>query len=243
MALVLPPWIDTLFRWTLVVPVALVLPGAWAGFVAAASAVTQSPEIGSVALPMPLGAAAAWFTGRFFPVLRTLEHELTHALVGLPFGLIPYRFVVTARDGGYVKQFSIPLPFPLFLVPMLGSVVMGLAPYSIPLFALVGALVLPADWRPLVGFFAGYHLWCKPGEIWNNAGWGTVRAVDGEVSHTDIRQAGHLLSLVMIPSMALLSYGLLFAAMTDHGLDTWATALGRGVEGTLRALAARGTMR
>lgn len=39
----------------------------------------------------------------------TLEHELTHALIGLPFGVLPRKIVATREEGGYVAGIPVPL--------------------------------------------------------------------------------------------------------------------------------------
>ncbi|MBM3269120.1 MAG: hypothetical protein FJZ01_15885 [Candidatus Sericytochromatia bacterium] len=233
--------IKRLSGWLLAVPAALALPAVFAGFIGGLEAWWRSPGHLSLLPGLPVGVALAWAISRWAHVLRTFEHELTHALVGLPFGLIPYGFIVTHHRGGLVKQFSIPLPLPFALWPILGARVSGLAPYSIPLFALALTLFAPRSWVLLVGVALGYHVYCKPGEIWSNLGWRSFEGPDGGEGHTDIAQSGYLLSLVLIPALALASYGVLFHALASgpsQGVAEWAHAVARGLGRTVAWAAA-----
>src|SRR5438309_679666 len=58
-----------------------------------------------VALFLPIWWLARRYSWRSLQFVCTLEHELTHAVVGVPFLLIPRRLYVTVSYGGHVKQF------------------------------------------------------------------------------------------------------------------------------------------
>lgn len=76
-----------------------------------------------------------WLSRRYlrnpWEYICTLEHELTHALVGLPFLIVPCELRVTATRGGHVKQFWWG---PAWLSPLYGpgSLLSTLAPYFLP---------------------------------------------------------------------------------------------------------------
>ncbi len=222
--------------WLLAIPAALSLPALASGLAQGVAAWWASPESATVLLGLPCGVFAGWAISRWANVLRTIEHELTHAVVGLPFGLIPYGIVVTRDRGGLVRQFALPVPVPLILWPLVGMHVSGLAPYSIPLFALTLGFLTPPTWAIAVGIAMGHHLYCKPGEIRSNIGWSAMEMADGEAGHTDIAQSGYIVSAILIPVLALASYGILFHALAygpAHGARMWLAAITPRFEATL----------
>ncbi len=114
----------------------------------------------SPAIPGLIGAGFAlrWLLSRLpggdpLELVDTLEHELTHALVGTLTFAPPVALTATLRDGGEVElKRSNPLA--------------ALAPYCLPLFAVVLAgltLILRDDWaaagRLAVAFLLGGFAW------------------------------------------------------------------------------------
>ncbi len=227
---------------------ALALPSLWTGFAEAVAALYRTPQF----WPMVAGIVPGLWIGRWASHhatwWSTFEHELTHAVVGLPFGLIPYGFVVTRDRGGLVKQFCLPLPIFLLPVPLLGQHVSGLAPYAIPLFALAAALGVEfAEWWPyplaaagVVGFLVGYHLYSNLHELRTNASPRLFPNVEGNAAHTDIAQSGYLASAAIIPALWLGSHAIIaviFARTGIPGLLYWGENVARGTWGTAEAVA------
>src|SRR6266851_8749780 len=108
------------------------------GFGGEVVALGNQSSFSSSRLPL-LGAAMFlpvwWLCKRFFwrswQFVCTLEHELTHALVGIPFFMFPYRIHATADRGGHVNQAWLA---PVVLAPLYGpgAILSGLAPYYLP---------------------------------------------------------------------------------------------------------------
>lgn len=200
---------QTVFRWMvhlLVIPVCvLTLPGVWGGFLAGVQAWAASDAVGTTLLGAMLGVGLAVLTRRYAPLVHTFEHELTHAVTGLPFGLIPTRFVVTRGQGGLVQQWVPPMPAVLSWIPVFGSVVSGLGPYCVPLYTLIASGLGAPSW--VIGLTLGGFLWTKPEEIVRNAGWRAHLSVDGTPIMGDIRRAGYVTAAVWVPTVGLALVG------------------------------------
>jgi len=162
-----------------------------------------------------LGAAlflpAWWLSSRYlwkpWQFICTLEHEVTHAIVGLPFLLVPLRMWVTASHGGHVKQSWIG---PSWLGPLYGPgrILSGLAPYFLPtisylLIASSFFLNQPqARWFPVtLGFVTTFHIISTWAET--------------EYRQPDIREAGLVFSTVFLPVANLIALGGVFAFIAD----------------------------
>lgn len=147
---------------------------------------------------------------RLFPAtwsyLQTLEHELTHLLVGLLFLKIPVGIRVSAHEGGEVRQIGLGTT---------GQTWVTLAPYFFPTVSLA---VL------IFAYFAGL----SSGLLLGILGWTTVFHLVTNWSETSFRQpdlqkAGLLKTLLILPVMNLICYGsvLAFAAGGGKGFGAF----------------------
>jgi hypothetical protein len=130
--------------------------------------------------------------------LVTLEHELTHILVGLLFFKRPLSIRVTTRSGGQVVLTGT-------------NLWITLAPYYFPTLAFLAlaiALVTGGEHRSILlaalGSAVSYHLLSTWSEL--------------EIIQTDFRKAGLLQSLWLIPVANLVLYGSIIAYVTN-GFD------------------------
>jgi hypothetical protein len=141
----------------------------------------------------------------------TLEHEVTHAVIGLPFLFFPVRMWVTATNGGHVKQRWIG---PLWLSPLYGPgrLLSGLAPYFLPTISYVliilSFLVIERKvlWFPVaLGFVTSFHLI----STWAETAY----------RQPDIREAGFIFSTIFLPVANLIGLGGVLAFIADgpHG--------------------------
>ena len=122
--------------------------------------------------------------------LETLEHELTHLLIGLLFLKIPVGLRVSAHEGGEVRQIGLGTT---------GQTWIALAPYFFPTVSLA---VL------IVAYFAGLNTKTLLGVL----GFTTVFHLVsnwGETSfrQPDLKKAGLLKTLLILPVMNLICYG------------------------------------
>ncbi|HEX8733806.1 MAG TPA: hypothetical protein VF721_00655 [Pyrinomonadaceae bacterium] len=141
---------------------------------------------------------------RLFPAtwsyLETLEHELTHLLVGLLFLKIPVGIRVSAHEGGEVRQIGLGTT---------GHTWVTLAPYFFPtvsLAVLIFAYFANLNSRLLLGIL----------------GWTTVFHLVTNWSETSFRQpdlqkAGLLKTLLILPVMNLICYGSVLAYVAGGG--------------------------
>jgi hypothetical protein len=141
---------------------------------------------------------------RLFPAtwsyLQTLEHELTHLLVGLLFLKIPVGIRVSAHEGGEVRQIGLGTT---------GQTWVTLAPYFFPTVSLA---VL------IFAYFAGLNSNLLLGIL----GWTTVFHLVTNWSETSFRQpdlqkAGLLKTLLILPVMNLICYGSVLAFVAGGG--------------------------
>ena len=137
-----------------------------------------------------------WVVGRaiapkIISYLTTLEHELTHIVVGLVFLKRPLSIRVTATEGGQVTLSG-------------GNIWITLAPYFLPTLTV---LLLPFDYflgatydRAFLMFLGAtvvYHLL----STWTEVG----------VVQSDFREAGFLQTLWLLPVVTLIFYGAVLA--------------------------------
>jgi hypothetical protein len=130
--------------------------------------------------------------------LQTLEHELTHLLIGLLFLKIPTGIRVSAHEGGEVRQIGLGTT---------GQVWVALAPYFFPTLSI--AVLIYAH-------FAGFNTLLMLGIL----GWTTAFHLItnwGETSfrQPDLQKAGILKTILILPVMNLISYGSVLAFVAD----------------------------
>ena len=172
-----------------------------------ASKISVSAQFISFLLGAALFLPAWWLSSRYlwkpWQFICTLEHEVTHAIVGLPFLLIPLRMWVTASSGGHVKQSWIG---PVWLSPLYGpgTVLSGLAPYFLPTisYLLIASSFFfkqpQARWFPVtLGFVTAFHVISTWAET--------------KYRQPDIREAGLVFSTVFLPVANLIAFGGVFA--------------------------------
>jgi hypothetical protein len=141
---------------------------------------------------------------RLFPAawsyLETLEHELTHLLIGLLFLKIPVGIRVSAHEGGEVRQIGF---------GSTGQTWVALAPYFFPtisLFVLVVAYFADLNQRTFLaalGWTTAFHLVTNWGET--------------SFRQPDLQKAGILKTLLILPVMNLICYGSILAFVAGGG--------------------------
>lgn len=143
---------------------------------------------------------------RLFPsawcYLETLEHELTHLLIGLLFLKIPVGLRVSAHEGGEVRQIGLGTT---------GQTWVALAPYFFPTVSLA---VL------IVAYFANLNTLTLLGIL----GWTTAFHLVsnwGETSfrQPDLQKAGLLKTILILPVMNLICYGAVLAFVAGGSRD------------------------
>jgi hypothetical protein len=155
---------------------------------------------------IPVWRVATRYCWRPWQFICTLEHEITHAVAGLPFLFLPRSIRVTATDGGHVKQVWIG---PRFLVPLYGpgSLISGLAPYFLPLapYVLIALDLIffrtRSSWFGIVlGFVTAFHI--------------ITTWAETAYRQPDLREAGILFSTLFLPVANLVGLGGIFAYVT-----------------------------
>ncbi len=139
---------------------------------------------------------------RLFPgawcYLETLEHELTHLLVGLLFLKIPVGIRVSAHEGGEVRQIGLGTT---------GQTWVALAPYFFPtvsLAVLIIAYLAGINTLLLLGFLG----WTTAFHLVSN--WGET-----SFRQPDLHKAGILKTILILPVMNLICYGSILAFVAD----------------------------
>lgn len=138
--------------------------------------------------------------------LETLEHELTHLLIGLLFLKIPTGIRVSAHEGGEVRQIGLGTT---------GQIWVTLAPYFFPTLS-VAVLI--------IAYFSGFNTLL----LLSILGWTTAFHLITNWSETSFRQpdlqkAGILKTILILPVMNLISYGavLAFVANGSKGFNNF----------------------
>jgi hypothetical protein len=132
--------------------------------------------------------------------LETFEHELTHLLIGLLFLKLPVGFRVSAHGGGEVKHIGWGTS---------GQTWITLAPYffpTMPIFVVIAGSIGGIDSGYLVGAL----------------GWATAFHFVTNWSETsfrqpDLKKAGVLKTLAVLPVMNLICYGAVLAFVAGGG--------------------------
>ena len=189
----------------------LIIPGTFKGMLDAIIILLNS---GSILLPLLIGAGLSvilyYAVIRKLHALNTWEHELTHALVALLFFRKINRFVSSAR-GGYVQHSG-------GFGGEVGNVLITLAPYYLPTFTLISALVrpvMPSNLFPwydgLIGLTLGYHTVSTADEIIQNYHKKTFTMVEtNQLTLSDIGKTGLIASAFIIAALTLLIHGVIF---------------------------------
>jgi hypothetical protein len=126
--------------------------------------------------------------------LETLEHELTHLLIGLLFLKMPVGIRVSAHEGGEVRQIGLGTT---------GQTWIALAPYFFPtvsLAVLVFAYFADLNTKLLLGILG----WTTAFHLVSN--WGET-----SFRQPDLHKAGLFKSILILPVMNLICYGAIFA--------------------------------
>ena len=135
---------------------------------------------------------------RLFPgvwsYLETLEHELTHLLVGLVFLKIPIGIRVSAHEGGEVRQIGLGTT---------GQTWVTLAPYFFPTVSLA-VLILAYLFGIRTIYLLGLLGWTTAFHLISN--WGET-----SFRQPDLKKAGVLKSVLILPVMNLICYGSILA--------------------------------
>lgn len=165
------------------------------------------------------GAAAVALFHRQLQFFTTLEHELTHLVVGLGFLKAPRALKVTARGGGRAELSGL-------------NFVILLAPYFLPTLCLA-ALPLPlvlraealAAYQVAFGAAAGYHL--------------ATTVEETRPRQTDLKEAGHWFAWPFLLVANLVAFGALLAFATG-GYAGMGAFLAQGARGSWGVLARAG---
>jgi len=153
---------------------------------------------GAVFFPCLFLAKRLFYSGWCY--LETLEHELTHLLVGLIFLKIPTGIRVSAHEGGEVRQIGLGTT---------GQIWVTLAPYFFPTISLA------------VLIFA-YFVELNPLLLLGILGWTTAFHLVTNWSETsfrqpDLKKAGLLKTILILPVMNLICYGSVLAFVAGGG--------------------------
>lgn len=169
-----------------------------------------------------------WFCRRYFrnawEFICTLEHELTHAIVGLPFLFIPRGMRVTATRGGHVKQIWIG---PTFLTPLYGpgTVLSSLAPYFFPTISyllIIWSFVIAESKTPWFFITFGFATTFHVVSTWAQTNY----------RQPDLKQTGIIFSTLFLPVANLIALGGLMAFISagapgfcDYWIDGFSRSL------------------
>lgn len=132
--------------------------------------------------------------------LETLEHELTHLLIGLLFLKLPTGIRVSAHAGGEVRQIGLGTT---------GQIWISLAPYFFPTVSLA-VLIIAYFFKindlyllALLGWTTVFHLVSNWGET--------------SFRQPDLQKVGILKSILILPIMNLICYGSILAFVAGGG--------------------------
>jgi hypothetical protein len=132
--------------------------------------------------------------------LQTLEHEMTHLLIGLLFLKIPVGIRVSAHEGGEVRQIGLGTT---------GQTWIALAPYFFPtisLAVLIVAYLASLETKLLLGFLG-----------WTTAFHFVTNWAETSFRQPDLKKAGWMKSLLILPVMNVICYGAVLAFVAGGG--------------------------
>ncbi|MDY6407776.1 MAG: hypothetical protein SPL08_03635 [Pseudomonadota bacterium] len=159
--------------------------------------------LGTFFLPVCL-IIVLWFlvpklSGSFISIL---EHEVTHMLFAILTFHIPQDITIKRGQGGYFSYFG------------RGNWLISLSPYFFPTSAAIVMMLggyygimgqtPPSGYWIILGIMTGYHLISTMDEI--------------HLDQTDFKEAGYLFTILFLPGINLITYGLLMAYVC-HGYD------------------------
>ena len=150
----------------------------------------------AIFFPCLFAAKRLFYSGWCY--LETLEHELTHLLIGLIFLKIPTGIRVSAHEGGEVRQIGFGTT---------GQIWVTLAPYFFPTISI--AVLLVASVARLntlltlgtLGWTTAFHLVTN----WSETSF----------RQPDLQKAGILKTILILPVMNLICYGAVLAFVAD----------------------------
>jgi hypothetical protein len=130
--------------------------------------------------------------------IQTLEHELTHLLIGLIFLKIPTGIRVSAHEGGEVRQIGLGTT---------GQIWIALAPYFFPTIS-IAVLIFVYFARLNTLFLLGILGWTTAFHLVTN--WSET-----SFRQTDLQKAGIFKTILILPVMNLICYGAILAFVAD----------------------------
>lgn len=149
---------------------------------------------------VPVHFVAKRFFNSLWCYLETLEHELSHLLIGLLFLKIPVGIRVSAHEGGEVRQIGFGTT---------GQIWVTLAPYFFPTVSLFVVIVAyfanlnNFNLLTILGFTTAFHL---------VSNW-----TETSFRQTDLQKAGILKTILILPVMNLIFYGIVLAFTANGG--------------------------
>lgn len=200
-------------------------------FYSLAGELFMSTSFSQFATGTVLGLCIERYFNRYFPQVAVFEHEITHAIAGLPFGFIPTKIRFSRNRGGYCSHVYYPIGILRFLYPLTRRIV-TLAPYFLPTFTVILALfrpLIPATstaWYDIcLGATFGFHVLSGLFEFIRSytnsrsAIFGT-----GEYTQTDIGKTGMLFSPVFIIVATIIVHSLILVLIVHgyQGIGVWA---------------------
>jgi len=188
----------------------------------------------SIAFGTGMGLVIERFLNRFIPEIEILEHEITHALVGIPFGFIPTGISVSRRRGGECRHYAV-IPWPLIPLYPVAKRIVTLAPYFMPIFTVIMASfrpITPSNWQPWydlgIGATFGYHSLGTLAELRENFTSSNLADGSGRWKKSDIGKTGIIFAPIFIIVATLAVHGLILAVivhdysgMAQWGRETW----------------------
>ena len=179
-------------------------------------------------IPLAVGTAVGFLIYVIFLVkyrsFRTFEHELTHAIAATMFFRKVSGFIVKPGEGGYITHSS-------GFGGWFGDDFIGMAPYVMPTFTLLAALLRPFlnetafPWYDgLIGFTFAFHVLSTINETkraWTNRSFRSTW--DDNWTKSDIAEVGFLYAAVYIPAVTLFIHGFIFALIGQaySGVPGW----------------------
>jgi len=193
-----------------------------------------------ILLGFAIGTILYFLVLRYARKWKTFEHEFTHAFVALLFFRRIDRFVVTGSEGGYVQHSA-------GFGGEFGDHLIGLAPYFLPTFSFIFALIYPftpLKWLSwlllLIGLTLAYHTFSTINETIQNWNKETFRqARTGKWVLSDIGRRGYIFSGLIIFVFTLLTHSIIFWLIKYgyHSLSLWVKIIwDSGIEYSLNAI-------
>jgi hypothetical protein len=132
--------------------------------------------------------------------VQTLEHELTHLLIGLVFLKIPTGIRVSAHEGGEVRQIGLGTT---------GQIWVTLAPYFFPTIS-IAVLIF--------AYFAELNTLLLLGILgWTTAFHLVTNWSETSFRQSDLQKAGILKTILILPVMNLICYGSVLSFVAGGG--------------------------